>query len=128
MAVPLGFAALLSSRHCAGLPWGGGIFMRHGPTTCGPLAAYSRQGLNLSGFQARTRGPVVHPGVCNFVLPFQVTWMVLEQPGCGRIHHRPGTLYVSVYYQSKLHPEKPSSVAGRVFVRPSWDVLQADKR
>jgi hypothetical protein len=31
--------------------------------------------------------------------------MVLEQQGCGRMDHRPGTLYVSVHYQAKLHLE-----------------------
>ena len=57
----------------------------------------------------------MHWGVCNFDLGCVVTGMVLEQPGCGRIRHRPGTLYVSVHYQAKLHLEKPSSVAGRVW-------------
>ena len=94
----------------------------------GPLAGHSRQGLNLSGSQGRTHRPVVHWGVCNRDLGGVVTWMVPEQAGCGRINHRSGTLYVSVHSEAKLHPEKPSSVAGRVFVRPSGDVLQADKR
>jgi hypothetical protein len=64
--------------------------------------------------------------VCNFDLGGVVTRMVPEQQGCGRMNHRPGTFEVSVHSEAKLHPEKPSSVAGRVFVRPSWDVLQAD--
>ena len=86
----------------------------HGPTTRSPLTGHSRQGLNLSGFQARTRGPVVHWVVCNFDLGCVVTGMVPEQQGCGRMNHRPGTLYVSVHSEAKLHPEKPSSVAGWV--------------
>ncbi len=55
----------------------------------------------------------MHWGVCNFDLGCVVTWMVPELAGCGRMNHRPGTLYVSVHSEAKLHPEKPSSVAGR---------------
>jgi hypothetical protein len=50
--------------------------------------------------------------VRNFDLGGVVTGMVPEQQGCGRMNHRPGTLYVSTHSEYKLNPAKLLSVAG----------------